>query len=216
MSGIEPVILSNGQTTATLYCADCLEILPTLGKVDAVVTDPPYGVTSLSWDCKFRQEWLTAILGITEKAMVINAARPDIMAHCLSLQPIASRVVAWRQPKAKPLGGLFWTWQPIYCWGTFEGAWDTVEVACGAEKYEHPTQKPIALVQWMLRTTGGATACDPFMGSGTTGVACAKLGRNFIGIELDPDYFDIAVKRIKAALAQPSLFGEEIADASAR
>ena len=72
---------------------------------------------------------------------------------------------------------------------------------------QHPTQKPIALMEWCLGFLPNAqTILDPFMGSGTTGVACVKLGRKFIGIELDPGYFDIAVKRIKAAYADGGLF----------
>ena len=71
----------------------------------------------------------------------------------------------------------------------------------------HPSQKPIELMEWCLRRHSGAhTILDPFMGSGTTLVACAKLGRKGIGIELDPDYFDIACKRVEEAYRQPDLF----------
>ena len=74
---------------------------------------------------------------------------------------------------------------------------------------EHPTQKPIALMQWCVEKTTG-TVLDPFMGSGTTGVACANLGRKFIGIEIEPKYFDIACRRIEQAYKQPRLFADEI------
>ena len=71
----------------------------------------------------------------------------------------------------------------------------------------HPTQKPIALMEWCLGFLPDAeTILDPFMGSGTTLVACAKLGRKGIGIELDPEYFDIAVERVQKAYDQPDLF----------
>ena len=74
---------------------------------------------------------------------------------------------------------------------------------------EHPTQKPIQLMQWCLGfLPQGHTILDPFMGSGTTGVACANLGRSFIGIELDPGYFDIACRRIAKACEQPRLFDD--------
>ncbi|WP_416877948.1 DNA methyltransferase [Litorimonas sp.] len=69
----------------------------------------------------------------------------------------------------------------------------------------HPTQKPVSLMEQNVRWTSGHVF-DPFMGSGTTGVACAKLGRKFTGIELDPDYFDIAVERIRKAYEQPDMF----------
>ena len=72
---------------------------------------------------------------------------------------------------------------------------------------QHPTQKPVALMQWCLGFLPDAkTILDPFMGSGTTGVACVKLGRKFTGIELDSDYFDIACKRIEEAYRQPDMF----------
>ena len=72
----------------------------------------------------------------------------------------------------------------------------------------HPTQKPVALMQWCLEqvTQPGATILDPFMGSGTTGVACVKTGRNFIGIEIDESYFNIAQQRIEDAQRQMPLF----------
>ena len=73
---------------------------------------------------------------------------------------------------------------------------------------EHPTQKPLPLIQWCIERLPetAQTILDPFMGSGTTGVACAKLGRKFIGIELEPKYFDIACRRIEDAYKQPDLF----------
>src|SRR5690606_12281906 len=72
----------------------------------------------------------------------------------------------------------------------------------------HPTQKPLALMRWCLKWFEGQTILDPFMGSGTTGVACVKEGRKFIGIEIDPDYFNIACERIRKAYAQPDMFIE--------
>jgi DNA modification methylase len=79
----------------------------------------------------------------------------------------------------------------------------------GDDVREHPTQKPLGVMQWCLGFLPDAvTILDPFMGSGTTGVAAIQLGRKFIGIELDPDYFDIACKRIEEAWKQPRLFEE--------
>lgn len=74
----------------------------------------------------------------------------------------------------------------------------------------HPTEKPVSLLKELILdfTTFSQTVCDPFMGSGTTGVACVNLGRKFIGIELEPKYFDIACKRIEEAYKQPRLFAE--------
>ena len=72
---------------------------------------------------------------------------------------------------------------------------------------EHPTQKPTAIMEWCLGFVPNAqTILNPFMGSGTTGVACARLGRRFIGIEIEPRYFDIACRRIEDAYKQADLF----------
>ena len=72
---------------------------------------------------------------------------------------------------------------------------------------EHPTQKPVNLMTWSIEQIGKPqSVLDPFMGSGTTGVACANLGRKFIGIEIERKYFDIACERIAAAYAQGRLF----------
>ena len=86
---------------------------------------------------------------------------------------------------------------------------DVIEAPRTGNTY-HPTEKPVQLMRAMAEWTDG-TVLDPFMGSGTTGVACAQLGRRFIGIELDPDYFDIACERIRKAYAQPDMFVEQTA-----
>lgn len=85
--------------------------------------------------------------------------------------------------------------------------------ACGAPSHEkagHPTQKPVNLMKWCINflPRNDRPILDPFMGSGTTLVACAKMGRKGIGIELDPDYFDIACRRVEEAYKQPDLFQE--------
>lgn len=82
------------------------------------------------------------------------------------------------------------------------------EGAAENRSFCHPSQKPIEIMTWCVKSipADGQTVLDPFMGSGTTGVACAKLGRKFIGIELDEKYFDIACKRIEEAYKQPDLF----------
>jgi DNA modification methylase len=91
-----------------------------------------------------------------------------------------------------------------------KGCYDEAIRAKRAECKHHPTQKPVALMEWCLGFLLNAdTILDPFMGSGTTLVACAKLGRKGIGIELDPDYFDIACKRVEEAYRQPDLFVDQ-------
>jgi len=82
--------------------------------------------------------------------------------------------------------------------------------ATNPERVGHPTQKPLALMKWCIEQAGNPeTILDPFMGSGTTGVAAIQMGRKFIGIEREPKYFEIACKRIEQAVAQPQLFEPE-------
>jgi len=186
-------------STATLYHGDCLDVLPTLEGVDAIICDPPYGVTKFEWDCVVKQEWLDACLAATVGPVaMVNATRPDILRHMLALTPSCERVIAWRQPKVTAKGGLFWSWQPVFVWRAkdFEG-WDTVEYPTDGGNYVHPTQKPVQLMAWLMKVTqSGKTVCDPFMGSGTTGLACLRTGRNFIGIERDAAHYATACDRI--------------------
>lgn len=194
---------------ATLYLGDCRDILPTLSKVDAVVTDPPYGIGIASNPVRQmheRKDW--------------DAATPeaDLIQRLLA---ISDHQIIW--------GGNYFDLPPSQCflvWDKLqpenfslamcEQAWTNLKKP--AKKFTHsvqgyakvhPTQKPDALMEWCLLhlPTAGAVL-DPFMGSGTTGVACARLGRRFIGIEMDADYFAHACRRIEAAYAQPRLFDE--------
>ncbi len=195
----------------TLYLGDCREIMPTLGKVDAVVTDPPYGINAQNgigrsdrirqknkpksdWDAKpADMSWLGAY---DRPAIVWGGNYFGLPAHRAPL--------VWDKNNA---GRDF---------ADFELAWTNLDMVAriftmrpmnmdGGK--QHPTQKPLALMQWCLGFLPDAkTILDPFMGSGTTGVACVKTGRKFIGIELDPDYFDIACKRIEEAYRQPDMF----------
>jgi site-specific DNA-methyltransferase (adenine-specific) len=202
-----------------LLLGDCLDILPSLaaGSVDAVITDPPYGVTNHAWDCLFRQDWLDELLRVCcGSTLVFNAARPDVMKHMLSMVPTPRRVIAWRQPCVTAGYGMFWSWQPIYCWGHDFLGWDTVEFPC-VERDGHPTQKPIKLICGLLArsTQSNNSVLDPFMGSGTTLVAAELLGRRGIGIEIDEGYYDIACRRVEEAAAQPRLeFDDREADAA--
>ena len=194
---------------ATLYLGDCLEILPTLGPVDAVVTDPPYGIgyagqpTKWSRDhvARERESWdvapdMSSILALAVPTMIWGGNHFDL--------PPSRGWVVWAKPPGLPSYGdaeLCWTnvGMPVR---------HRVFQRCNGDKWNHPTQKPIALMEWCLGFLPDAQLIlDPFMGSGTTGVACANLGRRFIGIEIEPRYFDIACRRIRDAYAQPRLPG---------
>ena len=206
----EPVTIGR----ATLYLGDCRDILPTLGKLDAVVTDPPYGIASVwkggfghGWgkaraQAALRNEWDETIPGEDTMALVLAAA-PE--------------VVIW--------GGNYFNLPPSRCWLVWnkpergfslaeaELAWtnrDNVVRVCDAPRSEsdreHPTQKPVKVMRFSIDKVKGQTILDPFMGSGTTGVAAVQMGRDFIGIEREPKYFDIACKRIEDAQRQGDLF----------
>ena len=206
----------------TLYLGDCREILPTLGKVDAVLTDPPYGIARV-WKGGFGHGWGKA----RHDAPLRNAwdeEAPTKEVFDLILGS-AKDVIIW--------GGNYFDLPSSRCWFVWnkpernfslaeaELAWtnrDNVVRVFDCPRSEpdriHPTQKPVALMRWCIEKTNAQTILDPFMGSGTTGVACAKLGRKFIGIELEPKYFDVACKRIEDAYRQPDMFVERPAPAT--
>lgn len=200
---------------ATLYLGDCREILPTLPKVDAVVTDPPYGISDI-WKGGFGHGWgnarsQTAMRnkwdqGAPDIAFLLELAVPTIVfgGNYFSL-PLSRSWLVWRKEinPALSLGDAELAWSnldmPIRC---FEHPRNKLT---GKMANEHPTQKPVRLMEWCIGFVPG-TVFDPYMGSGTTGVACTNLGRSFIGIEMEPSYFDIACRRIEAAYAQGRLF----------
>lgn len=205
-----------------LLLGDCLEILPTLGKVDAVVTDPPYGLNGAKTD---KNAYSTFSDRPDEVKQLVYAVIEWGNYQRLIMTPGQSMMFQYPEPTAVGVfyypagsGSCSWGfvgWQPIFYYGKDPYLQDGKGRAANsfystepAEKNGHPCPKPIG--QWkrlMNRSTRqGEVILDPFMGSGTTGVACAKLGRKFIGIEIDEDYFDIACKRIRDAYAQPDMF----------
>jgi len=212
-----PVIIGN----ATLYQGDCMEILPTLSKVDAVVTDPPYGI----------KENANRAVSKTKLAATTDYGSLDWDSEPASKEKIDACVAAGEEVII--FGGNYFYLPPSRCWlvwdkensGNFadaELAWTNINASVrlkrhmwngmirASEKHQrvHPTQKPIVVMEWAIKNCKKEpqTILDPFMGSGTTGVACMNLGREFIGIELEPKYFDIACERIEAAQSQGRLF----------
>lgn len=217
---------------ARLYLGDCREILPTLGKVDAVVSDPPYGI---NYNHGGGQRF--GSVGVTKAAKA--RGQPKIVGDDAPFDPAPwlqfPKVLLWGADHFFPRlpdRGRWLAWNKLgdmEPWDSFsdvEFAWCSVEgaarifsmkwkgIAC--EKAgeanglrEHTTQKPIRLMTWCLQQIGEAeTVLDPFMGSGTTGVACLRADRKFIGCEIDPTYFDIACRRIGEAYKQPRLFSD--------
>jgi site-specific DNA-methyltransferase (adenine-specific) len=200
----------------TLYQGDCLEVMPGLGEFDAVVTDPPYGIGEDGGTFRDRKGGGHRVL---EKKSWDKARPNDAFFVWLVAQSVPSIVwggnyFADLLPPSK--GWLYWDKLMGGDFADGELAWTSLDRAlrkftrCNKDHgKQHPTQKPIALMQWCLGFLPNAeTILDPFMGSGTTGVACVNLGRKFTGIELDPGYFDIACRRIEEAYKQPRLFEE--------
>jgi site-specific DNA-methyltransferase (adenine-specific) len=227
----------------TLYLGDCREILPTLGKVDAVVTDPPYGSTAthdahLSKIVLRNGEAARQPLGFDGIAVdecvrlarlwTETAARWVVFTcewqylHALSDAGLLVRFGIWRKPDGAPQftgdrPGMGWEAVAIchrkgrkrWNGGGRHAFWEWLK---GQNDSGHPTGKPLGLFSDFVSafTDHGETILDPFLGSGTTGVACVNLGRKFVGIEVEPRYFDIACRRIEEAYRQPRLFAEPV------
>jgi DNA modification methylase len=201
----------------TLYLGDCREVLPLLPQFDAVVTDPPYGINADAEAAKNVGKWGWKFYGDTSW----DIDRPD--------RALFDMILA-KAPESVVWGGNYFTdylpprmrwlvWdkgQRDFSLADVEMAWTSQNKASRAFTFsrgkavldgkEHPTQKPIEVMRWCLGFVEGRHVLDPFMGSGTTGVACAKNGRRFTGIEREETYFDIACRRIEEAYKQPDMF----------
>lgn len=211
---------------ATLYLGDCLEILPTLGKVDAVITDPPYGLNfpylSYSDTQDNLRSLIDAFLPLARSMSRVCAVSCGI--SNLQRYPVAdwTLCVNWNTTGSHGMFG-FNQWMAIVLYGKdtkeFERAHgiiksDVIHINGGGsvgfqrddEKDHHPCPKPEGIMRKLVRRLAIGTVLDPFMGSGTTGVACMNLGRKFIGIEIEPKYFDIACERIENAQRQARMF----------
>lgn len=212
---------------ATLYLGDCMDILQTLPKVDAVITDPPYGIGESSKKVASRQRKE----GGRSTAL---ADQRDYGEFDWDQAPPSKELIDAIRDKAQwaaLFGGNYFELPPTSCWlvwdklntGDFadcELAWTNWPKAVrriqwrwngmirqGNEERFHPTQKPIGVMKWVIELCPKSdTIFDPFMGSGTTGVAAIEMGRKFIGIEREPKYFEIACKRIEQATKQEDMF----------
>lgn len=200
-----------------LRLGDCLEYMKSMPdkSVDAVITDPPYGIADV-WKGGSGKGWGVARLATPKR----NAwdVKPDAAAFDNILR-VGNKSIIWGGnyfdlPISR--GWLIWV-KPERGFSLSEAelAWTSMQMPMRVWEHRrsdpdrvHPTQKPIGLMRWCIEnyTNPTDTIFDPFMGSGTTGVAAIQLGRNFIGCEIDPDYFAIAKKRIEQAEMQPSLF----------
>lgn len=208
---------------ATIYLGDCRDVLPTLDHVDAVVTDPPYGIGEAagknasrgnmavakdygndSWDDTPIDEALIDAVRAAGKWNIIFGG------NYYALPPAKCWLVWDKENGANDFADaeLAWTNLPKAV-RLLRFMWNGMLRAHGETRGDHPTQKPVGVMKWCIgHLPEGRTILDPFMGSGTTGVAAVQMQRQFIGIEREPKYFDIACKRIEDAQRQGSLFGE--------
>lgn len=203
---------------ATLYLGDCMDILPTLDKVDAVITDPPYGIgqdggaqrtrgskrtngEKIGWDCERPEKLVFDLMELSGNVRIYWGGN-----YFADYLPASMGWLYWE----KRMGGDF---------ADGELAWTSQHRALRQFSHykknkgdEHPTQKPIELMRWCIDICKNfpQTILDPFMGSGTTGVAAIQMGRKFIGIEREPKYFEIACKRIEQASKQVDMFIEPL------
>jgi DNA modification methylase len=223
---------------ATLYLGDCMDILPGLGKVDAVITDPPYGIGESSKKVKSRQRGgnLGTLLGYKGKAMADQKDYGEFdWDHAPPSDELIDSLRAMSAFQAL-FGGNYFRLPPSSCWLVWdklngdndfadcELCWTNWPKAVrriswrwngmlrqGNEERYHPTQKPLEVMKWVIDLCPKAdTVLDPFMGSGTTGLAALALGRKFIGIERELKYFDIACRRIEQAANQGQLFAPAV------
>jgi site-specific DNA-methyltransferase (adenine-specific) len=196
----------------TLYNADCRDVLPTLGPVDAVITDPPYGISYASKSGHVKEKGLQGDWDdkpVTDAVMTLPALAPLCVIWGGNYYPLPCTRgwLMWRKPDAPPSmahGELAWTNVDqnlrVIDWSIS---------ATNPERVGHPTQKPVRVMSWSMEQVGvpeGATVLDPFMGSASTGIACIRTGRRFVGIEKDPTHYATALARIQRELAQGDLF----------
>ena len=198
----------------TLYHGDCLELLPHLPRVDAVVTDPPYGVgfKYASHDDKRDgyEEWCARWFDVLPSENVLMACGAVNVAMWARIRPFRWQC-AWLKPAAmgrSPFG--FCNWEPMLLWGKATG--NSVDVFTAMIRPDpeldgHPCPKPILWgVEAVSRMADvGGTICEPFSGSGTTAVACIRTDRQCIGIELEEEYCEIAARRCDRELDQKRL-----------
>jgi DNA modification methylase len=217
----------------TLYLGDSRQILPILGRVDAIITDPPYDFVPMGGGLGAKRQVYKDIYaaGLHEgfdPALVKDGA-PSIIVFCAKAQirtmidfaeqnSFRWNLITFNKTNPTPLCGanylpdaeyIFHFWKGVRLGGGYADKSRFWVGPTSGDSKLHPTIKPVGLMEKLVRVSidhPSPIILDPFMGSGTTGVACIKLGRSFIGVELDEGYFNVACKRIRDAYAQPDMF----------
>lgn len=213
---------------ANLYLGDCREVLPMLPNFDLILTDPPYGIGEAagknksrgklafardygndSWDSDTPPIWVIELIRVKAKWQILFGGNYYFLppTKCWLVwdkdngaSDFADCELAWTNLQ-KAVRIKRWRWSGML-----------QENMAKKEEREHPTQKPVPVMEWAISQAPNdtITVCDPFMGSGTTGVACANLGKKFFGIEREHKYFDIACRRIENAQRQSQMFDHSL------
>lgn len=214
-----------------LWLGDCADILPLLAEVNACITDPPYGIDFQYQGYEDSRQNLKKLIQVFVPWARSAAKRTAVMCGItqthLYPEPDWTACITWDTTGSFGKCG-YTQWMPVLFYGTDVAGFGNVEgavtksdlfrVSGGAgvgfarkEAIDHPCPKPLNVMTWAVSrfSLSGEIVCDPFMGSGTTGVACVQQGRKFIGIEREPKYFDIACRRIEQAAKQGQLFEPE-------
>jgi DNA modification methylase len=193
----------------TLFLGDAREIMPTLRRVDAVVCDPPYGVNKAEWDSNY-PDWIEREASKIADVVCIMPGMWALPKCVAAFGENYKGIISGRNLNGMTFGPLGYNnWIPAVCGGNVpRRGQDAFEFTVGAEtKPDHPSPKPLPYMMHLIErvTEPGWLVCDPFLGSGTTGVACVKQDRRFIGIEREEKYFDMAARRIETATKEPRL-----------
>ena len=227
MSGFEEVTIGD----ARLILGDCRDVLPTLPGFDLLLTDPPYGVGhETGWASPWQGQIANdATVGCRDAALALCVNVPAyVFGSRKRPEPKGTRMVlVWDKGPALGMGALDLPWKPtyeeIYVIGRgFHGSRDGAVIYCppvqsmAKNGREHPNEKPVRLLRMLLAKAPAGMVADPFMGSGSVGVACVEEGRPFIGIEIDRRWFDVACERIARAQAQGQLLPHDDAPALAQ
>lgn len=217
-----------GHNQVTLYLGDCLEIAPTLTGVDAVISDPPYGMSLDTDNSRFSGGNTASVarrgngIGTGGGAGIIGDAEPFDPSPWLNY-PAVVLFGANHYGQRLPVGTtLVWLKRHDAGFGSFlsdaeiawmkggHGVYAKRDLTMNGEALtrSHPCQKPVPLMAWTMeraKVPAGATVLDPYMGSASTGIACLRTGRNFVGIEIDPKHFKTACARLEAECNQGAL-----------
>lgn len=209
-----------------LLLGDSAKILPALEKVSGCLTDPPYGIHQArgmgggGFDGfgngkkrtpkEYAGDWDDARPSAALFDLVLRSASRHIIwggNYFADRLPVSQKWLWWDKLQTMPSysdGELAWT--SLSGTSTKKFVYNGSGLLAKEKGREHPTQKPIELMKWCLGFLPDGAVIDPFAGSGSTGVACVKTGRAFIGIEIDPDYFAIMCRRVETATREPDMF----------